>query len=262
MTTTQDLSFPNRVVRPFTERGSFDRQVMNLVPRIGFLRSSPQFPKGNIFFDLDTNTLYYSTGNRWIPIANAASFKTTTDMECFPITGDIIVVIEPSSFIVGDDVSVALVPRGIGGVSLSAPDLTPTGGNCRGTSAVDLQIKRTTAAQIASGTSSIILGGKDNTAGGDLSVAAGESATAGGVNSMCFSCNPAGATASIDSEFKIGLPVAAPLAGRLTIDNLPAFADDAAAGAGPVVLSTGMLYQTDGTAAAPLNVAGIMMMKQ
>lgn len=54
--------------------------------------------------------------------------------------------------------------------------------------------------------------------------------------------------------------------GRLNIslgaggNPLPAFADDAAAGAGG--LTRGLIYQTTGTAAAPLNVAGILMIKQ
>jgi len=41
---------------------------------------------------------------------------------------------------------------------------------------------------------------------------------------------------------------------------LPAHADDAAAGAAG--LTTGKLYQTSGSGAAPLNVAGIVMIKQ
>ena len=42
--------------------------------------------------------------------------------------------------------------------------------------------------------------------------------------------------------------------------NLDAYADDTAAGAAGVL--TDQLYQTDGTGAAPLNVAGILMVKQ
>ena len=48
--------------------------------------------------------------------------------------------------------------------------------------------------------------------------------------------------------------------GILFTQNLAAYADDAAAGAAGV--STGTLYQTDGAGAAPLNVAGIVMIKQ
>ena len=47
--------------------------------------------------------------------------------------------------------------------------------------------------------------------------------------------------------------------GRIT-ELLPAYADDSAAGAAG--LSTGDVYQTDGTGSAPLNVAGIRMIKQ
>jgi hypothetical protein len=42
--------------------------------------------------------------------------------------------------------------------------------------------------------------------------------------------------------------------------NLPAYQDDTAAGIAG--LPQGYLYQTDGTGAAPLDVAGIMMIKQ
>ena len=52
----------------------------------------------------------------------------------------------------------------------------------------------------------------------------------------------------------------AALAKQSGVLNLPAHADQAAAsGAG---LAAGHLYQTDGTAGAPLNVAGIVMVVQ
>lgn len=47
--------------------------------------------------------------------------------------------------------------------------------------------------------------------------------------------------------------------GKISAD-LPSFADDASAGTGG--LTTNMLYKTDGTGASPLNVAGIVMIKQ
>ena len=48
--------------------------------------------------------------------------------------------------------------------------------------------------------------------------------------------------------------------GRVFINGLPSFADDAAAGLGGIASSR--LYQTDGSGAAPLDVAGIVMIKQ
>ena len=48
--------------------------------------------------------------------------------------------------------------------------------------------------------------------------------------------------------------------GKVFINGLPSFADDAAAGLGGIASSR--LYQTDGSGAAPLDVAGIVMIKQ
>lgn len=42
--------------------------------------------------------------------------------------------------------------------------------------------------------------------------------------------------------------------------TLPAYADDVSAGVAG--LTAGKIYQTDGTGAAPLNIAGIVMVKQ
>jgi hypothetical protein len=97
-----------------------------------------------------------------------------------------------------------------------------------------------------------------NTASGNESLAAGRNATAGNNNSMCFSCDSAAThSTTVANEFKVGLNAAS---GRMTIDNLPVFADDAAAGVGGLTL--GMLYQTSGAGAPPLNAPGIMMIKQ
>jgi len=47
---------------------------------------------------------------------------------------------------------------------------------------------------------------------------------------------------------------------HITISNLPAYDDDTAAGVGG--LTTGMVYMTTGSGSAPLNAAGILMIKQ
>ena len=49
-------------------------------------------------------------------------------------------------------------------------------------------------------------------------------------------------------------------ASTMTLNNVPAFADDGAAATGG--LSVGDVYQTSGAGAAPLNTAGILMIKQ
>lgn len=74
-----------------------------------------------------------------------------------------------------------------------------------------------------------------------------------GVDRFCFVKNGGGA---------IGAPASAgpSYAWTEVFFNLDEYADDAAAGAGGIEAPG--LYQTDGTGAAPLNVAGIVMVKQ
>ncbi len=75
--------------------------------------------------------------------------------------------------------ALVLAPKGTGAFILGPkPDGTTTGGNARGAKAVDLQLSRTAATQVASGGESVICGGKNNTASGAQSViCAGEANT-------------------------------------------------------------------------------------
>lgn len=58
--------------------------------------------------------------------------------------------------------NLVLAPNGTGAIVASIPDGTATGGNARGTNAVDLQISRTLNTQVAGGQSSVISGGANN----------------------------------------------------------------------------------------------------
>ena len=71
------------------------------------------------------------------------------------------------------EVDIALVPKGIGSFILAVPDNSTAGGGKRGQRSVDLQLKRAYSAQVASGQSSVIGGGANNSSSGDYSVAAG-----------------------------------------------------------------------------------------
>ena len=80
------------------------------------------------------------------------------------------------------NVSVSIVPKGSGAFSLHVPDGTSTGGNTRGANAVDLQISRSSATQVASGTGATIIGGRNNIASGDYAIAGGSGCTSSGTN--------------------------------------------------------------------------------
>lgn len=76
----------------------------------------------------------------------------------------------------------AIVPKGTGALLANIPDSTATGGNKRGTRAVDLQVLRASSTQVASGNYSVVSGGYANTAssqratvsGGLLNIASGD----------------------------------------------------------------------------------------
>lgn len=80
---------------------------------------------------------------------------------------------------------VAIVPKGTGAFTLATPDGTTTGGNVRGTNAVDLQMIRGAATQVASGGSSFVVG-QSNAASGNFSAAIGISNVASGSRSIAI----------------------------------------------------------------------------
>jgi hypothetical protein len=126
------------------------------------------------------------------------------------------------------NVSVSIVPKGVGAFMLQVPNAAAGGGNARGESAVDLQTVRSAATQVAAGTRSFIgggsnnstgsvdsvccggtgntasgfqagiLSGRSNMAGADRSMAGGDANTSSGANSFAFGAsNTASAAASI-----------------------------------------------------------------
>ena|GEM_PF-7043980 len=88
-------------------------------------------------------------------------------------------------------ISIALQPKGTGALEAQIADNATAGGNIRGHNAVDWQMSRTSAANVASGNFSTIGGGVDNDASGDHATIAG-----GGSNSADGSYNTIGGGAS------------------------------------------------------------------
>lgn len=69
--------------------------------------------------------------------------------------------------------SLVLSPKGTGALIASKPNGAASGGNARGANAVDLQMVRNAATQVASGQESFVGGGNNNTANGIRSVISG-----------------------------------------------------------------------------------------
>ncbi|KIX85004.1 hypothetical protein J120_04720 [candidate division TM6 bacterium JCVI TM6SC1] len=75
--------------------------------------------------------------------------------------------------ILDQNITFVLSPLGTGAICTVRPDGTYQGGDARGANAVDLQIKRDNAQQVASGYMSVISGGAGNTASGDFTTVTG-----------------------------------------------------------------------------------------
>lgn len=71
------------------------------------------------------------------------------------------------------NIDLALVPKGSGAFVVDIPDGTAAGGNKRGAYAVDLQMSRISAWQVAAGPYSVIIGGSNNRADGGYSAILG-----------------------------------------------------------------------------------------
>jgi hypothetical protein len=69
--------------------------------------------------------------------------------------------------------ALVLSPKGTGALIAQKPDGTTTGGNARGANAVDLQMVRSAATQVANGTRAFVGGGERNTASNTNNVIAG-----------------------------------------------------------------------------------------
>lgn len=84
------------------------------------------------------------------------------------------------------NVNAAIAPKGTGALVAQIPDGTVTRGNARGQYAVDWQMGRGAANQVASGNYATILGGGSNRASGDASVAGGGACAATSAGSVAI----------------------------------------------------------------------------
>lgn len=103
----------------------------------------------------------------WTEAVNSASPNATIPVVSFTATN------------AATNVDAALLVKGTGSILAAIPDSLSAGGNKRGTGAVDLQLSRNAAAQVASGVNSAIIGGRRSTASG------ASSSVVGGATNTC-----------------------------------------------------------------------------
>ena len=96
--------------------------------------------------------------------------------------------------------AIVLTPKGTGAFILGPkPDGATTGGNARGTRAIDLQLSRSLNSQVASSTDSFVCGANNTASGARAGVFSGESNTASASQSACLAgqLNAASATQAV-----------------------------------------------------------------
>ena len=99
------------------------------------------------------------------------------------------------------NISIAIVPKGTGAITAHIPDGGTVGGNARGANSIDWQMVRLSNNQVASGESSVILGGQVNRASGRFSIAGGYQALASGGMSVAIGGWPASGTHTASGEY-------------------------------------------------------------
>ena len=86
----------------------------------------------------------------------------------------------------GTNIGIALTPKGTGYISAQVPTNSVAGGFVRGVGAVDFQTSRTDQFHVANGSRSVVLGGSNNGANGDNSIAGGRGSYAGAARSIAM----------------------------------------------------------------------------
>jgi len=99
------------------------------------------------------------------------------------------------------NINMVVSPKGTGAFMLQTPDGTATNGNARGANAIDLQIVRNSATQVASGNSSVAIG-HYNYATSAYSIAVGYNCTSSGNASVALGYTN---TASGEGSFSVGV---------------------------------------------------------
>jgi hypothetical protein len=99
------------------------------------------------------------------------------------------------------NIGIAIVPKGTGAITAHIPNGAVSGGDARGNNSIDWQMVRLSSNQVASGRSSVILGGENNRSSGILSISGGHSSLASGVMSVAIGGWPASGTHTASGEF-------------------------------------------------------------
>jgi hypothetical protein len=119
----------------------------------------PSVANSTYFYDKVTKLVYFkNSGGTVLEIFSAGGLTQFTEAENSAAPNATVPVDSLSASGAATNIDVAIVPKGTGAFTLDIADNTSAGGNKRGANAIDLSTKRTNAADVASGASSIVIG--------------------------------------------------------------------------------------------------------
>jgi hypothetical protein len=185
-----------------------------LIPRVDFNNLPLSPPTGLLVYVTDNgpdgnDAFYYYNGTQWQKLSGAAGLENFTESN-YTYDSKTGVSLTPDN--AAANVDFVVQPKGSGAIIAQQPDGAATGGDNRGTSAVDMQLSRGQSSQVASGSFSVIAGGYWNEAssnhatvgggssniasgsysfvpGGKTNTAQGYASTAFGVNNVAMGMN-------------------------------------------------------------------------
>jgi hypothetical protein len=144
-------------------------------------------PNNTYFYDKADKLVHYkNSGGTVLEIFGVSGLTYFTEAQSTAAPNATVNVDSLTAVASTANADIALVPKGTGAFMLAIPDNTTTGGNKRGTGAVDLQMVRNANWRIASGNYSTIVGGIWNKAAGTYSIAGGFENQVDGDGSVAF----------------------------------------------------------------------------
>ena len=157
------------------------------------------------FYDLTDKLVYYKDSSGTIlsvfSSAGGLTYFTEARSTTAPNTATNVDSLSAGTGLSTTDVDIAIVPRANGAFLLDIPDSSISGGNKRGTNAIDLQIVRASATQVASGNYSVAIG-YGNTASNSHATAIGRENIANAIGSTSLGYTN---TSSGSYSFSVGL---------------------------------------------------------
>jgi hypothetical protein len=222
---------------------------------------SNQSSYANVFIGKDAGRNVVG-GNHHVIIGSAAGHDITTAPE------NIIIGSGAGYSLSTGDGQCVLMGRGAGQSLTTLGDCIAIGHYAltNNTAGYNVAIGHATGESLSTGTNNVFIGRRsakdslllsESVVIGDSACYTSPSTNYSGANNIVIGFEAQPSSAGVSNEITIG---------NLSNDrlrfpgSLPAFDDDAAAGVGGIL--TNMLYQTTGAGAAPLNAAGIVMIKQ